>query len=282
MTLIYAAIAPHGTLAVPEAPPAAIEGAEKTQAAMEELGRRFAAAAPDATIVLTPHNVHVDASFAVVTAATLSGSLAEWDAPAVVLTCPADRDLAGEVAASLRRDGIPVVGVSFGANDRAAATAPLDWGALIPLWFMGGRAEPQVPAVVVSPARDRPWDEHVRAGAAIARAGEASPKRVALVASADHGHAHDAEGPYGFDPASAEYDERIVDLVAGDRLDELLAFDAAFVDAAKADSFWQLLMLKGALDAAGTWRSELLSYEAPTYFGMLCAAYELDTKPPQN
>jgi aromatic ring-opening dioxygenase LigB subunit len=31
-------------------------------------------------------------------------------------------------------------------------------------------------------------------------------------------------------------------------------------------------MLEGALDGGG-WTGELLSYEAPTYFGMLCAAY---------
>jgi hypothetical protein len=33
-------------------------------------------------------------------------------------------------------------------------------------------------------------------------------------------------------------------------------------------------MLHGALESLPGWRSELLSYEAPTYFGMLCAAYE--------
>jgi hypothetical protein len=33
-----------------------------------------------------------------------------------------------------------------------------------------------------------------------------------------------------------------------------------------------MLMLEGALGHDG-WRGELLSYEAPTYFGMLCAAY---------
>jgi hypothetical protein len=31
-------------------------------------------------------------------------------------------------------------------------------------------------------------------------------------------------------------------------------------------------MLEGAL-AQDRWNGELLSYEAPTYFGMLCAAY---------
>ena len=274
MSLVFAAIAPHGTLAVPEAPAAAIEGAEKTQGAMEELARRFAAVAPDASVVLTPHNVHVDGHFAVVTAANVAGSLAGWDAPDVELASPVDVDLAAMLVEVLRGEGIPTVGVSFGANDRSAATAPLDWGALIPLWFMGGRSDPQVPTVVASPARDRPWEEHVRAGAVIARAAEASPKRIALIASADHGHAHDLEGPYGFDPAAAEYDERIVHLVGEERLAELLGFDGPFIDAAKADSFWQMLMLHGALEATGDWRGELLSYEAPTYFGMLCAAYE--------
>ena len=51
MSLVFAAIAPHGTL--PEAP---VPGAEKTHEALAELGRRFDAATPEASIVLTPHN----------------------------------------------------------------------------------------------------------------------------------------------------------------------------------------------------------------------------------
>ena len=35
---------------------------------------------------------------------------------------------------------------------------------------------------------------------------------------------------------------------------------------------FEMLMLEGALGPDG-WNGELLSYEAPTYFGMLCAAY---------
>ena len=272
MSLVFGAIAPHGTLAVPDAPGAEVPGSVTTQQAMEELGRRFDRARPDATIVLTPHNVHVDGHFAVVLAGTVAGTLADWDAPSVELECPVDLEFAAEVVVALHDDGLPVVGVSFGANDPGAATAPMDWGALIPLWVMGGRSDPQVPAVLASPARDRPFEEHVRAGQAIAQAAETSGKRVALIASADHGHTHDADGPYGFDPASKEYDERIVELVRSERLGDLLELDAAFVEAAKADSFWQMLMLHGAL--GDRWRGELLSYEAPTYFGMLCASYE--------
>ena len=254
MSLVFAAIAPHGTLAVPDAPAAAVEGSEATQRAMQQLGRRFEAARPEATIVLTPHNVHVDGHFA------------------VVLDVPIDLELATQLVVALHDADIPVVGVSFGGNDPATATAPLDWGALIPLWVMGGRRDPQVPAVVGSPARDRPFEEHVHAGEVLARAVEASPKRIALIASADHGHAHDADGPYGYDPAAKEYDARVVELVRANTLGDLLQLDGEFVERAKADSFWQMLMLHGALGDG--WRGELLSYEAPTYFGMLCAAYE--------
>jgi aromatic ring-opening dioxygenase LigB subunit len=266
VSLVFAAIAPHGTL--PEAP---VDNADATHAALATLGERFDAAQPDTTIVLTPHNIHVEGHFAVVLAGTTAGSLAEFDAPDVVLSCPVELELAAETVVALQDDDLPVVGASFGANDRAAATAPMDWGVLIPVWAMGGRHEPPVPLVVVSPARDRPADEHVRAGQALARAAEASGKRVALIASADHGHAHDESGPYGFDPSAAEYDARVVELVRRNRLADLVDFDPAFVAAAKADSWWQLLMLHGAL--RNGWSAEFLSYEASTYFGMLCAAY---------
>jgi aromatic ring-opening dioxygenase LigB subunit len=266
VSLVFAAIAPHGTL--PEAP---VAGADATHAALATLGERFEAAQPDATIVLTPHNVHIEGHFAVVLAGTLAGSLAEFDAPGVQLACPVDVELATQSVVALHDDDIPVVGASFGANDPGAATAPMDWGVLIPVWAMGGRHEPPVPLVVVSPARDRPLEDHVRAGRALARAAAGSGRRVALIASADHGHAHDASGPYGFDPAAAEYDAQVVELVRENRLAGLLDLDPAFVDAAKADSWWQLLMLHGALGDG--WRAEFLSYEASTYFGMLCAAY---------
>src|SRR4051812_49205909 len=108
MSLVFAAIAPHGTL--PEAP---IPGADETHAALAELGRRFEAAAPDTTVVLTPHNVHVEGHFAVVLAGTLAGSLNEFDAPDVQLTCPVDVDLAAQMIVSFHDDGLPVVGTSF-------------------------------------------------------------------------------------------------------------------------------------------------------------------------
>ena len=231
MSVVFAAIAPHGDLdEIPE-----------VRSAMEELGRRFDAAGADTAIVVTPHNVHVERHFAVVTAARVG----EWEV---------DR----ETAAELLRAGPPILGVSYGGNLLEQAEMPLDWGTEVPLDFMRARR-----VVVVSPARDLSFDEHVRLGRAIA----ALPGRHALIASADHGHTHAADGPYGYHPASVAYDDLLRRILASDRLDFLPL--AEHVDDARADSLWQLLVLQGAVGEAA--RAEVLAYVAQSYFGMLVA-----------
>ena len=115
---------------------------------------------------------------------------------------------------------------------------------------------------MVAPARDRPLEEHLRLGEAIA----ALPGRLALIASADNGHAHDPDGPYGFDPAAAAYDAELQEILDSDRLDFLPL--AGLVEPAKADSLWQLLVLQGAVGDAN---ADVLAYAAPTYYGMLVA-----------
>jgi aromatic ring-opening dioxygenase LigB subunit len=226
------AIAPHGE----------VEATPELLAAMQELGRRCTAAT---AVVITPHNVHVEGHFAVVTAAHVGSH-------------ETDRDLAQGIIEAARADRLPTLGVSYGGNDPTQAEQPLDWGTEIPLQFVHASK-----VVVVAPARERPLAEHIRLGAAIARATRG--RDVTLVASADHGHAHDPDGPYGFHPAAAEYDRRFLELLEAEPLDFRPLVD--LVDDAKADSLWQLLVLQGAVQG----RAELLAYAAPTYYGMAVA-----------
>jgi aromatic ring-opening dioxygenase LigB subunit len=231
VSLVFACIAPHGD----------VDLAPDLRLAMEELGRRAAAAEPDVAVVVTPHSVHVEDHFAVVT----SAKVGEWETDAAV-------------AAALLEAPLPILGVSYGGNDAATAEFPIDWGAEIPLNFVKA---PKV--VVVSPARDRPLEEHLQLGEAIA----ALPGPVALIASADHGHAHSPDGIYGYHPAAAEYDALLQKIAASDRLDFFPL--AAFAEQGKADSLWQLLVLQGAVGEAA--RADVLAYAAPTYYGMLVA-----------
>src|SRR5439155_25028362 len=144
--------------------------------------------------------------------AAVSGDLVQWGSP-ISMRIPIDREVALSIRDAIREAGISVVAVSYGANDPASAVFPMDWAVLIPAHFMGGRTEPQIPVAVIAPARDLSDGVHVRAGRAIGEAAAASPKRIALVASCDHGHGHDAKGPYGFTPISKEIDEAVVGLI---------------------------------------------------------------------
>ena len=234
-----------------------------TRQGMEELGRRFAAAAPDAAIVLTPHGVALDGHFAIVRSARLEGDASQWTDADTYFEGPGEPQLADECIRALERAGLPALGLTFGSTAAGSSTMPLDWGALIPLTFM------RAPAVVVSPCRALSNEQHVRAGRTLA--GATGGRRVALIASADHGHGHAADGPYGFAAESERYDREIQTLVRENRLGALEAWEPGFAVAAKADSFWQLLILHGAIGEA--FDAELLSYEAPTYYGMLTASF---------
>jgi aromatic ring-opening dioxygenase LigB subunit len=231
VSLVFACIAPHGDVDLDPA----------LRPAMEELGRRAAAAEPDVAVVVTPHSIHVEGHYAVVT----SAKIGEYETDRAT----ADALLATE---------LPILSVSYGSNWTEFAEFPLDWGAEIPLGFVKA---PKV--VVVSPSRDRPLEEHLQLGEAIA----ALPGRVALIASADHGHSHTPDGIYGYHPDSARYDALLQEILASDQLDFFPLTE--FVEDGTADSLWQLVVLQGAVGEDA--RADVLAYAAPTYYGMLVA-----------
>ncbi len=273
--LVFACIAPHGGMVVPELAAADLDQAAVTRGAMLELGRRMAAAQPDTLVVITPHGVRVDSMIGVAVTEYAAGELdADEDQPPghIELSLPVDRDLAYAIAVQAHEAGVPVGLIGYGSSSGEASCLPLDWGALIPLWFIGGRATPPPPVVVITPSRQLPLTQLISFGRSIAEAAVASGKRVGLIASSDLGHAHQRHGPYGYDPASARFDQLVAAAVRAEDLTRLLDLNPRFIEAAKPDGLWQIVMLHGALGHTPM-RGELLSYEVPTYFGLLCAAY---------
>src|SRR5690606_13962202 len=126
------------------------------------------------------------------------------------------------------------------------------------------------PIVVITPSRDLSFEKHLEFGEALREAVKKSEKRIGLIASCDWSHAHDKMGPYGYDPAAKQLDEEVVGLIKNNQLEKMADFDEDFIDAAKPDGIWQTLILAGAIREEER-KVEFLSYEAPTYFGLICA-----------
>lgn len=275
MPLVYACIAPHGEPIIPSlALPSERSRHLTTTRAMQRLAREIRALRPHTLVIATPHNLRLLGKIGVVIAEHASGALPMFGrGPARLrLRARTDRVFAEALLAEAKRRRLPVVGANYATAAGRYSTMPLDWGTLVPLWFLlrGHRRRPEL--VVVTPSREIPLRENVRFGTLIADVAERSRKRVVFVASADHAHAHRKSGPYGFSPAAVKYDARMLKAIAANDLQSVLDISPRLLADARPDSLWQVAMLAGVAERLRL-RPELLSYEVPAYYGMICAAF---------
>ncbi len=276
MPIVGACITPHAGEVLPELAGERLEAFAPTRQAMEELGRRMKGRRPEIIVLATPHGLRMEGFISVVTSEHSRGTMA-GPGGEVRQEFRVDREMARAIVRRGRGAGLPIVGCNYGALEGPSSNVELDWGAIIPLYYFGADLpETERPKVVlVGPAREIPLPNLIQVGRVIAELAEESDRRVVFVASADQAHAHKKDGPYGFDPAAAEYDSQVQELVKGNRLHKLLEMSPKFVEDAKPDSLWQMLILYGVSQIVPL-HSEFLSYQAPTYFGMLVADYPVD------
>lgn len=269
MPLIYACIAPHAGDLIPET----IEDKNivaLTRKSMYALGSKLEALQPETIVIINPHGFRVSNAMNI---AITEKATAYW-AHDVKLDFDVDQELANVIADKAVELNVPIVRYIYGASGGPECFIPLDWGAVVPLYFMGHRFTPKPKIVHLSPMRTLPFAIHYEFGRAIGRVIKASEKRIAFIASADQGHAHDANGPYGYDPASTKYDTWMQDVIRNGNLDELLNADPQLVEDGKPDSLWPTLVLAGMLKE-NPMQAKLLSYEVNVYFGILCAEFEV-------
>lgn len=286
MPLVFAAIAPHGFPLIPELGEDA-GGALQTRAAMREMQRRAAAAGVDAVVIAGPHGVRVNDAIALADTSRAAGALT-WEGRTVEMNVPIDGDLTDAIAGAASERDIPIALVGYAGSRRDQSVLPLDWGFLTPLWFLGHDrnmpglgnvlADPPEtdqgpPVVLVSPSRSIPRERLIQFGEVVREVADARSRRVAFVASCDWGHRHAEDGPYGYHPESAVVDAEVVAAVTANDLLSLRDLPEERAETAAIDGLWQLLMLGGALRGKD-WPVEVISYEAPTYYGMLVATWQ--------
>jgi aromatic ring-opening dioxygenase LigB subunit len=289
MPLVIAAVAPHGSMIIPEASEDA-GGALGTRTAMLELQRRFAAAGPDIVFITGPHGIQVRGQVSLSRAGRGAGTLYVENGT-LEMNVPLNIPFADAIEERAVARGVPVARVGFGTSRADASVLPLDWGIMTPAWFAGhgkhmpGAGHPLAdmysgietssgPSLVVAnPTRDLPRTQMVEFGKAVAEAAAADERRIAFIASCDWSHTHREDGIYGFHPASKEMDPLVVDAIKDDKIMSLIDLDPEFVRNAAIDGLWQLLMLEGAKQVTPM-QVDFLSYEQPSYFSMIVALYD--------
>jgi aromatic ring-opening dioxygenase LigB subunit len=269
--LVYACIAPHGGEIVPALAGKKLQMFMETRNGMKGLAGEVKRARPDTIVIATPHNLRLHRYIGVVTAENSTGSAKEGRRE-IRYRAKCDMALAQKLVDAGEREGLPVVGATYGVYEGPLSDLAMDWGTLIPLWFFLKGNHLRSKIVIVTPSRGSPLAQNYQFGRVVAKIAQEEKKRVAFVASADQAHTHKKDGPYGYSPDAAKYDEYVVRAIKSGGLKSIMRLKPGFIDRARPDSLWQMTMLAGVL-AEVPMKGRLLSYQAPTYYGMLCAGY---------
>lgn len=285
--IVFAAVMPHGWPIIPDLSDDAA-GALVTRAAMQEVEGRAAAARLDVVVIATPHNFRVEGAICLASVLRAFGVL-HYDGRTVETNVPVDGVLTRAIASAARERDIPVALGGYAGNNWNESIVPLDWGTMVPLWFLGhGRNMPGYgdmhadppdedlgpSLVIVTPSRSLPRSMLVDFGEAVAEAAGADGRRVGFIASCDWAHTHPG-GRYGEHEAAAEVDALVLASLRDNDPLRLIDLDVELAEQAAIDGLWQTLMLAGVMRVVPL-RGEVLSYEAPEAYatGMVVAAFE--------
>lgn len=292
MPLVYACVAPHGFPIIPDLSDDA-DGGFATREAMFELGRRCAAHQPDVIVVATPHGFRVEGMITLAAVARGAGTL-HWGDRTLELNIPVDPDLTDRIGDAARARDVPIAMTGFAGNRRDQSVIPLDWGVITPLWFLGHQRnmvgmghvlahifgdtpveDSGPPVVIANPSRSLPRSTMVEFGKAIADAAAQDERRVAFVASCDWAHTHKTTPAHDADPDAPVVDGMVVDALKASDPGRLIDLPEEQVQRVAIDGLWQTLTLAGAMERVPM-TGEVLSYEAPSYYGMIVASFEPD------
>lgn len=258
--IVFAGVAPHPPLLVPEIGGSRIELVADSQRALRDFSRRVIRASPETVIVISPHSPLDSVVFTARSTPELAGDFREFHAPAVRLTFPNDLELIEAIKQSAKAEG-----VELRALDREYS---LDHGALVPLYYLQ-EAGWRGPTVVMGFTLQSN-EKHLAVGRAIATAAATLNRRVALVASGDLSHRLIVDGPYEFEPTAHLFDEQIVDAIARGDASGVIDIDSDLRERAGECGYRSIVI---ALGCVGERLSDhqVLSYEGPFGVGYMVA-----------
>ncbi|HHY93006.1 MAG TPA: AmmeMemoRadiSam system protein B, partial [Firmicutes bacterium] len=268
MGIVWAGIAPHPPIIVPEVGGPEVHKVAATCTAMRQLAADLKAAAPETVVITSPHGLVFRDAVAVSLLPELAGDLAAFGAPGVRVARTNDLELVHAILAECAALKVPTVGLGAEEVRRYEAGRELDHGVLVPFYYL---AQAGLTARLVWVGMSfLPPEELYAFGVAVAQAAEQVGRRVAFLASGDLSHRLTREAPAGYHPEAGRFDALLVEKVREGDLEGLLRLDPALAEKAGECGWRSFMMMAGALDGRVV-SPTVLSYEGPFGVGYLVA-----------
>lgn len=270
MPIVFGCIAPHSIDLIPEFSPRP-NRLYKTRQAMFKMGKMIERLNPTTIIILTPHGFRVDGMVSISVSEYASGLLTRNNVR-VPFNFEIDTILAHKLIDVIGNSYVSLAKYTFGASKGLDSNIPLDWGSMVPLRFLASSIKTVPKVILVCPAHNVSLPRLFQLGQIMAQSIQSMPEKIAIVASADQAHTHHVEGPYGFNPGAAIFDQQIENIVCQSEFHKIMKLSPQLVKDTMPDSIWQLAILGGVLSVQ-SFKCEILSYEINKYFGMLSAMF---------
>ncbi len=258
-SLVFAGIAPHPPIMVPEVGREAIAEVHGSIAGMAELTRRIIDGGAETVILISPHAPLEASSFVAYDGPHLYGDFANFRAPTAAAHAELDAELLDEIVRSAATENMVVMKI----RDQ-----DLDHGTAVPLYFLQRYGwKGQVVALGYSFLSN---EDHLRFGKCISSAVAKLGRRVAFVASGDLSHRLTPGAPAGYNPEAHLFDEEVVEAIRSGVPDHIVNISDDLRRSAGECGYRSMLVALGAIEN-GTKQSEVISYEAPFGVGYLVA-----------
>jgi AmmeMemoRadiSam system protein A/AmmeMemoRadiSam system protein B len=258
-SLVFAGIAPHPPIMVPEVGREAIAEVRNSIDAMRELTRRIIESGAETVVLVSPHAPLDLRAFVAYRDEQLYGDFANFRAPEASVEALLDEEMLDAITRAASEENYQVLGIQGYA---------LDHGTAVPLYFLqrnGWRGR-----VVALGYTFLSNEDHLRFGACIKRAADELGRPVAFVASGDLSHRLKPSAPAGFNPKAYLFDQEVVEAIRVAQPQRIVEIDQGLRKMAGECGYRSMLVAFGATDETKR-DCEVLSYEAPFGVGYLVA-----------
>ncbi len=258
-SLVFAGIAPHPPIMVPEVGREAIAEVRASIEAMSDLTQRVIANGAKTVVLISPHAPLESDTFVAYDGPQLYGDFSMFRAPTATVHAELDDELLNEMTRVAAEQNLATVRIKG---------FDLDHGTAVPLYFLQRNGwHGRVVALGYSFLSN---EDHLRFGNCIRQAIEKVGCSVAFIASGDLSHLLKRDAPAGYNPDAHLFDEEVVDAIRSNSTGQIVNIDQGLRDLAGECGYRSMLVAIGVAQGLGS-KCEVISYEAPFGVGYLVA-----------
>jgi len=264
MPLVFAAIAPHPPVLIPEIGKDNLKKLVKTEEAMKKLEQEFYASKPESILVISPHGEIFNDSFSINLSADYSASFKEFGDFSLELKFKSDYMSIQEIRAADETQ--KSVAVTLTSNPE------LDHGSSIPLYYLSQHLK-NIPIIPLTYS-GLDLKQHFIFGQFLHQQLSKINKRFAVIASGDLSHRLTKDAPGGYSVKGKEFDKKLIGLIKKKDVQGILNIDQKLCQGAGECGLRSIAILLGVIESLNT-KTDVLSYEGPFGVGYLVCNFQL-------